>query len=84
MKTLKVWNGRWQDNSRGQLHFYVCAYSMKDAIDMMNEYKGYKYMTRYEANLYWSECWGDSMEGIKQEKGLWIQKDRFSKPERVK
>jgi hypothetical protein len=69
-------------------HLFVCAHSKADAVRLLQE-AGYETMTIREFNVYWSKgCWGNSMEGIAQERGVWFlpeeheREDGF-KPERV-
>lgn|SRR3990167_477676 len=84
MRKLRIWNGRilsCGEFPRGG-HLYICAYSQKDAVALCNEYFGGGY-TLHEARHYWNpECWGNSMEGVSIERGLWIQKNN-EKPIRV-
>ncbi len=81
MRKLKVWNGRgycckkWVDKrwaGAETRHAYVCAYSRADARRVIAEYCG-QIPPDSELKEFWSECWGNSMEGIKRERGLWIE-----------
>ena len=83
MKTLKIYNGSdWRH--RGG-HLYIAAYSLADAVRLVNE--AYRKIHGYEdrpdincvnvnyANNYWSKgCWGNSMDGITPERGVWHAK----------
>ena len=84
MKTLKTWNGQdWQ--SKGG-HLYVAAYSLADAVRLVNE--AYRKISGCEdrldinnnpsigfARTMWSpNCWGNAMNGITPERGVWHQK----------
>lgn len=69
-------------------HLYVCAYSKADAVRLLKE-AGYETMSLGEFNTYWSKgCWGNPMDGIAQERGVWFQRKNSGghaegKPERV-
>jgi len=85
-KTLKVWNGRgyacakyddprWKGNYHA--HANVCAYSRADAAKVIEEYLGGKARgLDREIKNYWSPVWGNSMNGINKERGLWIEFER--------
>jgi hypothetical protein len=77
-RKLKVWNGM-VFIGRKQVPASFCAYSQKDAVALLNE-TGLAYTTG-EIRNYWSPCWGNSMDGIERERGLWIEMER-DKPER--
>jgi hypothetical protein len=86
-KKLIVANGR--GNHKGfDGYLYICAYSKADAVRLLKE-AGYATMTIGEFNAYWSKgCWGNSMCGISQERGVWFQREDSGghaegKPERV-
>jgi len=92
MKTLKIWNGRdWYCKG----HLYVCAHSRAEAIRIVNAayrcIRGLKLrddvniITVNEARDYWVEgCWGNAMEGITPELGVWHSKDEYpEKPVRI-
>ncbi len=95
-KPIKLYNGRgwiaaqgpddrWSRRDPGSVHVYIAAYSQRDALRVVAEYVGCD-STRVSLNElrhYFSQCWGDPMDGITPERGLWIQWDRNSKPERV-
>ena len=91
-RKLKVWNGYLmfhRDNERKplpggrscQLHTSVCAYSQKDAVELIREY-GFRHMSLHEFRDYWSPCWGYSMAGIEPERGIWAEFER-GKPVRL-
>ena len=70
-KKLKIWNGRG-DFRKLDGHLYVCAYTQKDAIELLNQ-AGHEHMTTRELSTYWSaNCWGTSMAGITPERGVWF------------
>jgi hypothetical protein len=80
-------NGRWW--YKGTFHsIYICAKSKMDAARMMQELSGSKGSPKswlHEIDTYFSVgCWGNPMDGIPQERGAWIQKDRSNeKPRRI-
>jgi len=70
-KKLKIWNGRG-DFRKLDGHLYVCAYTQKDAIELLTK-AGHERMTTRELNTYWSaNCWGTPMAGITPERGVWF------------
>ena len=94
MKQLKIWNGRcyshpinknelWKNRKQKETpHIFVCAHSMADAARVCEQYFAQP-PSRNEMKEYWSpNCWGNSMDGITPERGLWIQ-FRSEKPVRV-
>jgi hypothetical protein len=84
-KELKIWNGRsciWEaklpEELRGHrsYHMYIAAYSVADASRLINEFNGYERNYAQEIKIYFSKgCWGNSMEGITPERGIWISHD---------
>ena len=62
-KQLKKWNGRGHGKDYDKGHFYVAAYSKKQAVELMSEVSN-KYITTNEVTNYYSNCWGNSMDGI--------------------
>ena len=99
MKTLKVWNGRGWGNQRrdkdGKIipdptgkeycdHAYVCANSRSHAVRMINEVVGHGAVSDSELKVYWHEgCWGNAMEGIEKEIGIWTIQEHGDKPQRI-
>ncbi len=93
-RKLKLWNGRgydcrkfddprWKgiDYSKSP-HAYVCAYSRADARRVVGEYCGHD-LSDSEIKIYWSkDCWGNTMNGITPERGLWLEFER-GKPIKV-
>jgi hypothetical protein len=71
MKTIKKFNGNWGTNS----HAYVGAYSQKHAVELLNKASDCRgYMTISQLQKYWSKnCWGNAMNGIEPQIGVWIQ-----------
>lgn len=82
-RKLKIWNGRFISRPKDgkdsdlwdkfrEVHAYVCAHSRADARRVIEEYCGYD-IGDSEIKVYWSEgCWGNTMEGIEPERGLWL------------
>jgi hypothetical protein len=80
MKTIKLFNGRWHDRFDPILrksidsHAYVGAFSKKQAVELCIQ-AGHKLMTMNELNVYWSHnCWGNSMNGIEPQVGVWVKR----------
>ena len=84
-RKLKLFNGRIMLKSGKQGHGYVAAYSAADAVRVLNETIGGRGNVT-EIQKYWNHnCWGNSMDGIKPERGLWVSEDRFgASPKRIK
>lgn len=85
-KELKIWNGRggciWERQLPIELqghrayHIYIAAYSVADACRLINEVNGYERNNAQEIKVYFSKgCWGNNMEGITPERGIWISHD---------
>lgn len=90
MKKLKLWNGRCYDvlpknqwRKDGQTgHVFVAAYSVRDIQQLCDEH-GLCKPTNYEVSVFWSAgCWGNTMEGITPERGIWLAYGP-GKPERI-
>lgn len=84
MKRLKKWNGRgyaivgrWGHPTP---HAYIAAYSRADARRVCVE-AGMHDPGDYELKSFFSDCWGNEMEGIEPKRGLWISPDDRSPPE---
>lgn len=78
VRKLKVWNGNTFISYKGkmlQAHCNVCAYSQKDAVELIGEYT-YGKISLGEFRNYWAPCWGNSMDGIERERGVWIEFER--------
>jgi len=75
-KTLKKYNGRGV--RRGE-HLYVAAYNRSDASRMLAKLCGRSESSwQNELRNYFSECWGDSMEGIEPRRGIWKRVGHYS------
>lgn len=76
-RKLKVWNGHllFINSDEGALskdkHVNICAYSQEDALALLSEY-GHSMTLGYFRN-YWFNCWGNSMDGIEMERGIWVE-----------
>jgi hypothetical protein len=81
-KGLRIWNGR---GHCGWWHLYVCAKSMADANRLLQKIEGCEHMSFLnELRVYCSpNCWGNPMEGIEPERGVWGQRNRNDKPEKI-
>lgn len=88
-RKLRLFNGRG-DYGRNNLdgHLYVCATSKAEAVRLLKQ-AGYPTMTMREFDEYWAkDAWGNTMEGIAPEKGVWIERmgahgHTNGKPERL-
>lgn len=85
-KKIKIWNGRYKERD----HVYIGAYSKTDACRMLVELNPYTTVNHWsrEITVYFSEgCWGNDMDGIVQERGIWIVREEYTaeqtKPERI-
>jgi len=94
-KTIKKFNGRGyccrkHDDKRWDavpgnrsVAAYIGAASRADARRVIEEYCGHM-PPDSELRDYWSEgCWGNSMDGIELERGLWLQFDPSKPPVKV-
>jgi hypothetical protein len=85
-KVIKIWNGRGVGRKE---HLFIGAYSKLDAARMLLEcYVSYHdsvaSWTR-ELTIYFSEgCWGNTMEGITPERGIWLQENEYTDHETLK
>ena len=83
-RKLKLYNGGFDRiGEYGHSgHFFVAAYSMSDAITMMNPFSRHSISLHY-ARQYWSRnAWGNDMDGITPERGLWWKRDGYSSTEK--
>ena len=81
-KKLKIWNGvitssklytiiPSEENIHKQFRIYICAYSYLDLFKLFDEV-GLHAPTYEYIRQYWNfDAWGNAMEGIKQERGIW-------------
>lgn len=94
MRKLKIWNGGghicrnlssplWKGIDPFKTHAYAAAHSRADLRRLIASYNGVFPGETYIRD-YWAEgAWGNSMEGITPERGLWISFDHWAKPVRV-
>ncbi len=85
MKKLKFWNHRLMlrcvCGHVEQRHVSICAHSQKDAITLLKEHD--LDTSLYEFRGYWNDCWGNSMDGIKPERGIWVEWGQKEPPKRL-
>jgi hypothetical protein len=84
---LRVWNGGGaiSDNDSKQYEMYACGRSGADIIRMIQS-AGFSSFTRRDYSEFGTEgLWGDAMEDVKPERGVWIRKlnDCKNKPTKV-
>lgn len=70
LNKLKVWNGRG-DYQQFNGRFYVCAETKKRAVELIKQ-AGHRFMNMHEFTEYYSPLWGNVMEGVKREEGVWF------------
>jgi len=69
MAKLKKYNGRGYE---GNTKLYVGAKNRTDASRMLAELFGRSVSQwKKELKVYFSECWGNPMEGIELSRGVW-------------
>jgi hypothetical protein len=81
IKPLKKWNGRAQGNRRGS--FYVAAYSQKQAAELIGKAGGYNNSSVNEIRKYYSQCWGNPMDGIEPTEPCVYYAEHWEKPKRI-
>ena len=93
-KALTLWNGRgyccqnqndsrWNDvPSNDAPKAFVAAYSRADARRVIAEYCGKMPPDSELAKYFSKDAWGNSMDGVTPERGLWLAFFR-AKPVRV-
>ena len=68
-------------------HVYIAAYSRIDACRLILEYRS-KEKSRWQAGtksldrelkLYFSNLWGNEMNGIKPTRGIWVKREKIDK-----
>lgn len=82
-KKLKIWNGRGHGKyDRGNIN--VAAYSQKQAAELISKACETR-VSVSEISVYYSNCWGNSMEGIiPTEPCVYVVKSYYNEtPERV-
>jgi hypothetical protein len=86
MKKLKLFNGRGHGQKYQKGHFYVAAYSQKQAAELVGKASGYNFPVGIsEITQYYSKgCWGTPMDGIEaNEPCVYGSKKWGDKPERI-
>lgn len=85
-RQLKLWNGRayccykpsdprWKGNDPGRgATISAAAYSRADLRRLIAEYCG-EAPSDGELRTYFAECWGNDMDGITPERGIWLTND---------
>lgn len=68
---LRLWNGRGTGTEYAT--FYVCARSGADAVRLLKR-AGHSTMTAHELKTYFAETWGNAMDGITPERGVWASR----------
>ena len=72
-KKLKKWNGTAIYN-RKQVHVNIAAYSQKQAREILSSAGGFGYVQSNLISDYFSDCWGNSMDGIEPtEPSIWVE-----------
>ena len=61
-KKLKIWNGR--GNYKEWQYYYVAAYSIKQAVEIINTYGNANIGDNEIRKYFHKDCWGDAMDGI--------------------
>jgi hypothetical protein len=97
-KKLKLFNGgdNYFKSSFNDLgHLYVAAYSQQDAVNLINQ--TYRKLKKLEdrldvnpcglseiRNYYSKNCWGNAMDGVTPERGIWRVSEREGNSSRVR
>ena len=86
-RKLKIWNGRpygvLPSSKWNGAHIYVAAYSVADVQRLCGEL-GLCTPSRSEITEYWSkDCWGNAMEGVPVERGIWVTQGYRGAPKRL-
>jgi hypothetical protein len=79
-RKLTIWNGR-HPSCRGSV--YAAGYTKKQVMEMLElAYEtGRASSWNKELDVYWHKgAWGNAMEGITPEVGVWEQADRYDSP----
>ena len=92
MKKLEIWNGRGyscrnHDDPRWKAgeyyHVYVGAYSRADARRVIEKYCGYLPPDAEIKDYFSKGCWGNTMDGVERERGLWVEFNTGTQPIKV-
>ena len=84
MRKLILFNGRWMENGKVG-HAYIAAHSIADAARMCEQIVGCRGWVPEIKNYFCKGHWGDKMQGITPERGIWVDLDEYgtTKPKRV-
>ena len=86
-RKVKLVSGGERAHRGGRL--YVCAYGWKDACELVNESRKLakgcagNSTVGYMRNYWHAGCWGNSMEGVKPERGVWHTPDPYTKSPKI-
>ncbi len=94
MKKLKLFNGNDWEHQNGKI--YIAAHSRAEAarlyLDVYKKVKNFEWnydkkdierQCRYMKDYFHDDCWGNAMDGITPELGLWHSADGREKPIRI-
>lgn len=83
-KKIKIWNGR-DNEAKGTL--YIGAYSRADACKMLVElypHTTISHWNREITNYFSPDCWGNSMNNVVPERGVWHSEEKWKDtPKRI-
>lgn len=77
-KILKFWNGRGHGKYERK-HMNVAAYSRNQATELLSQACGIR-ISSSEVRIYYSQCWGNDMAGIKPEHPCVYVCEKMGKP----
>lgn len=81
-KQLKKWNGRASGRMKG--HFYVAAHSQKQAAELIHKAGGNMGGSSiWEIRNYYSNCWGNAMNGIEPIEPCVYHQVHYETPNRI-
>jgi len=75
-KCVKPGDQRWAGRQQGFIHgarAFVAAYSISDVRRVITEYTGTPASTSEIENYWRKNAWGDLMDYIVPERGLWVR-----------
>lgn len=86
-RELKLWNGRGYGllptQQCARRHLCIAAYGVRDARELCLEIFG-SAPSKHEIKTYWSPVWGNVMDAVKAERGVWIADDVTRRVVRVR
>jgi len=86
MKKLKLFNGRGHGQKYQKGHFYVAAYSQKQAAELVGKAAGFNHSIGINeiSEYYHKNAWGNSMDGIEPTEPCVYGTEKWGgKPERI-